>query len=166
MHIRPSDQNNLLTKGDTYVLCRPGSRLFVSEALFIPTVGSSPCWRPPPHNASPLLTLWMMRCCGRRRDLRRTGKPDLGRGLLSVRSGMTHLCVSVHAGIRHRHRLCLCVYRYFACRVVCGINHVCSTTPSLCSASFWHQIPNHRLMFCHRKVATYFRNALASTRIH
>lgn len=55
----------------------------------------------------------------------------------------------------------VCVYRCFACKVLIGINHVCSTTPSLYSTSFWHPRPNHRLMFCHQKVATHFRNALA-----
>lgn len=158
MHIRPSYQ-----KG-THMFCvRLEAVCLCAKLFFIPTVASE-CRRPPPRNASPLLTLRLMRCCGRWRDLRRTQKPDFGRGLLSVRSGMTHLCLSVHAGLRQRHRLCVCVCvcRYFACTVVRGINDVCPTTPSLCSAGFWHQTPNRRLMFCHQKVATYFRNVLAT----
>ncbi len=167
MHIRPSYQ-----KG-THMLCDRLEAVCLRAKLFfffIPTIGSSERPRPPPRNASPLLILQLMRCCGRWRDLRRTRKPDFGRGLLSVRSGMTHLCLSVHAGLRQRHRLCVCVYvyKYFACTVVRGINDVCPTTPLLCFAGFWHPTPNRRLMFCHQKVATYFRNALAACppRIH
>lgn len=73
-----------------------------------------------PTTARHLLLSWLReRWGGWWGDLRRTYRPDSGRGLLSVRSGMTHLCLSVHACLRQRYRQCVCVCVWICCLRSC-----------------------------------------------
>lgn len=89
-----------------------------------------------------------------------------------ARSGMTHLSLSLSLSCIpswqpsiKKHHLWSCVYWYFVCVVVRGIIHACSTTPSICSESFWQPPLNRSLLFFHQKVATHFRNTKTAAKL-
>lgn len=92
-----------LPKGDTYVLCPPGGSLFASKSFFV----ASFCQCPPIHSASPLLTvndevLYTLK------GFKENVKARLWQRFTSCEIG-NDVSLSVHAGLRHSHHLCVCI---------------------------------------------------------
>ena len=83
-----------------------GGSLFVCGALFIPTVGSSPCERLPRRHSSPDSVsdevLWTVE------GFKENGEAGLWQ-MVTICELRNDASLSVHAGVCQRHPLCVCV---------------------------------------------------------